>query len=1042
MSMSEFVGRTLGQYRIESPVDAGGMGQVFRGIHIYLDRPAAIKVMHPHIAANPSFRERFLTEAKSVAALQDQHIVAIYEFGEQDGQLYLVMELVPDGSLRSLLHRRSNQQGWPLSLGLNLVRQAAEGLAAAHAQQIIHRDIKPDNMLLLRQNAPGTLPERYQLKISDFGIARLAEGSGLTATGSPLGTLAYMSPEQCTGAKVDGRSDLYSLGVVLYEVATGYLPFQIENFVDALRKHTQVEPPPPRQVRPDLPIAVEEIILRCLAKRPEDRYQSGMEIARALQAATGETSAPGIALATPAPIPQGETVVSPPSQGNTPAPLVATLQGYSAAPRVRVLDQAGQTLQVAEVTTQGITVGRHVSNTISLPSTDLSRQHLQVQWNGSQVTLKDLQSSNGTMLENRRLQAQVSYPWQEREVVRIGPYWLRLEGATAQPATPSLVSPDATTFQAAQTGLAPEPLVRVLGANHPVTPAPLTSTPSGRIGIRVEPPNVTITPGQPTNVRVALTNLGTIVDWLTVTAEGVPPAWVQGPASEVQLNPGMQETVDLGINVARLPENQARDYPIVIRARSREKPSESGTAQGRWTVLPFKDDALRIEPRRVVGRGRATYTVTLANQGNVQARHELRGDDDEQKMSYQFRQEALMLEPGQEARVALKVGGQRRLIGREQAQRFQVHSQINGGKNPLSGNAEFVNQALLPPWVLSLVAALLALSIIGGTAFALLSRPQTPTIITTNPGTTTNGNTQVPQKITTPPPNTIPPMALSPTVVPTVALPPMQPAAAPAAQPATTNIFVQQATTSNTTRNFTVINNTLTNGKPNVGLFVTQNATPNGQQQVLNNHPEGVWFDNSNWGVFNEDDMPMTPQAAFNVWIPKNANASFVQQATTANIVSSSTTIDNPLVNNNPNLILLVTQSWNPGGQGGVFNTHPVGVAFNNGHWSVFNEDGAAMTPQTSFNIHVLTTSSTNFTQQAADNNMSNGALVLKNPLLDNDPKAILLITQLWNPQGGTGVYNNHPVAVAFNGTNWEVVNADQTPIAQGVAFNVVILQH
>ena len=133
MSMSDFIGQTLGQYRIDAPIDAGGMGKVYHGVHIYLDRPAAIKVMRPHLAANPRFRERFLQEARSAAALKHPNIVDIYEFGEQDGQLYLVMELVPNGSLRSLLQRRAKNP-WPLSLGLELMRQAAEGLAAAHGQ--------------------------------------------------------------------------------------------------------------------------------------------------------------------------------------------------------------------------------------------------------------------------------------------------------------------------------------------------------------------------------------------------------------------------------------------------------------------------------------------------------------------------------------------------------------------------------------------------------------------------------------------------------------------------------------------------------------------------------------------------------------------------------------------------------------------------------------------------------------------------------------------------------------------------------------------
>jgi len=285
-------------------------------------------------------------------------------------------------------------------------------------------------------------------------------------------------------------------------------------------------------------------------------------------------------------------------------------------------------------------------------------------------------------------------------------------------------------------------------------------------------------------------------------------------------------------------------------------------------------------------------------------------------------------------------------------------------------------------------------------------------------------------------------MALSPTAAPAATLPPMQPMTPPATQPVSTNVFTVQATSANTSSNFTVINATLTNNKPNTGVFITQNVTPAGKGQVFNAHPDGIWFSNQNWAVFNEDDMQMTQQSAFNVWIPKNTQTTFIQQATTANISGGGTAINNSLVNNKTNAILLVTQNWNPGGNGGVFNPHPVGVAYDNGSWVIFNEDGAAMSPQASFNVHVLSTGTATFVQTATSANMQNGVTVIDNALINNNPNAIIFITQLWNPGGGAGVYNNHPVGVAFNGTHWEIVNEDQTPIPQGVSFNVDVVQH
>lgn len=328
MNMMNWVGQTLGPYRIEAPLDAGGTGQVFRGVHLYLNRPVAIKIMHASLADDPRFQACFLQEARAAAALKHPNIVEIYEFNEQGGHFYLVMELMTDGSLRSLLRERATGQPWPLSLGLELTRQAALGLAEAHAHGMVHGDIKPDNLLLSRVDSVRLLggSKQYQLRISDFGLAGLAVGSGMTMTGAPMGTLAHMSPEQCRGGNLDGRSDLYSLGIVLYQIATGYLPFQIATFEEAFQKHVRDVPLPPGQVRSDVPIIVEEIILRCLAKKPEGRYATGAELALALQRALMDQT---LGMVTWVSLPlsplQGSTVVQPLYASRISAEIVSTL---------------------------------------------------------------------------------------------------------------------------------------------------------------------------------------------------------------------------------------------------------------------------------------------------------------------------------------------------------------------------------------------------------------------------------------------------------------------------------------------------------------------------------------------------------------------------------------------------------------------------------------------------------------------------------------------------------------------------------------------
>ncbi len=759
----DLVGRTIGSYRIDARLGSGGMGQVFRGVHLYLERPAAIKVMQSHLAASTDFQSRFLQEAKTAAALKHPAIVEIYEFGEQGGLLYLVMELMTDGSLRTLL-RRSPGQPLPLAMGIDLIIQAAHGLAAANAQHMVHRDIKPDNLLLSRQRTPQRPGEQYQLKIGDFGLARLAQGGVLSSTGMPMGTLAYMSPEQCQNKPLDGRSDLYSLGIVLYEVVTGYQPFQINDFSDAMNKHVNMPPPPPSQQRPDLPPQIEEIVLRCLAKKPEERYATGTELASALQNVMGTLAPQTLTALRPVPdqpTPIG-TLLQPPGAGGTLPPLISTLATYTAVPRVRILDKSGQTLQVAEVKTQGLTIGRQAGCDIVLTAQGISRQHLQIMYNGKEVSVKDLGSSNGTLLENVRLLPQVTQPWLDRQLIRIGSLWLRLEGPT--PMGTQAVSGAAWT---------PPPFVT---AGVPGSQVSATMVRSGRIGMSVNPRMLTITPGQPATIRVTLLNLGSIVDWFTTTVEGVAPEWIQGAGQEVQLNPGMQETIDLNINVARSPQNLAGEYPATIRARSREQPNESGTIQSRWNVLPFNEDLLRLEPRRAGGRGTASYVVALQNSGNTPAHYELNGEDDEQKMNYQFAANPVDLPPGREARMPLMVRTRRRWIGREERQSFQIHARPAGSSLPLSTPGEFVNKTLLPTWIFPVALVVVAASIGLASAFGALAGPKhpslTPTAISTSIAvaspTTVRGST--PTSVATTNTGTTPTPAPSPS--PTAALPP------------------------------------------------------------------------------------------------------------------------------------------------------------------------------------------------------------------------------------------------------------------------------
>jgi tRNA A-37 threonylcarbamoyl transferase component Bud32 len=302
----ELIGKKIGQYKILEEIGRGGMATVYRAHQSSINRDVAIKILPSQFARDPNFKKRFRREARAIAALEHVHILPLHDFGTENGYTYMAMRYIKGGTLTNLMGKNL-----PYERIIQLIGDIAKALDYAHSQGVIHRDIKPSNILIDNQG---------EALLTDFGIAKIVTdmpgGTRITTTGHVLGTPEYIAPEQAETGDIDGRSDIYSLGVVLYELLTGRPPYQAKTPLAVVLMHVNNEPPPtPRALKPDIPEPLERVVLKAMAKDPKDRYQTAGKMEQALKQALWEIKQP----AGTAPLPAADGKTSP--MGRSKGPL-------------------------------------------------------------------------------------------------------------------------------------------------------------------------------------------------------------------------------------------------------------------------------------------------------------------------------------------------------------------------------------------------------------------------------------------------------------------------------------------------------------------------------------------------------------------------------------------------------------------------------------------------------------------------------------------------------------------------------------------------
>lgn len=357
------VGQRLGKYQILSEIGRGGMAIVYKAFDTGLQRYVALKILLPRLAADEQILRRFEREATTAANLKHPNIVVIHDVGSADGYHFLVMELLEGCTLREEIRARGAMLP---ARAAYVASQVASALDHAHQQGLIHRDVKPSNIILGRQD---------HTTLTDFGLVRAAHSARLTEAGATVGTLEYMAPEQLGGDEIDWRSDVYSLGVVVYELLAGRTPFTGDTPFSVMQKVMYEPPPLLENLVPTLPSSVGRVVAQALSKSPLDRFRSAGEFAAALfRALSGE--------------------------------------------ELELVDRLGREFRLRRGTT---TVGRDPDNVLVANDAQVSRHHAEIQFDGASWNLLDLQSTNGTFVNEQRIWPGQPRRLQPGDVVRFGP---------------------------------------------------------------------------------------------------------------------------------------------------------------------------------------------------------------------------------------------------------------------------------------------------------------------------------------------------------------------------------------------------------------------------------------------------------------------------------------------------------------------------------------------------------------------------------------------------------------------------------------------
>lgn len=784
------------RYRLDPlPIGTGGMGAVYRALDRKSQRFVAVKLLHPHLARDETFRRRFIQEVNAVRQLDHANIVPVLD-ASTSNQLYLVMKLIQGGNLRELLR---TQRALDVLVALRYVGQISDALGYAHRNNIIHRDVKPENVLIDMEKAPPTAI------LTDFGLAQIV---GLASVGGqPKGTYYYMSPEQALNGRIDHRTDIYALGVLFYELVTGRPPNKPESLAEAQNLHQRRSFPKPSELQPSLPREVEAIIMRALAYEVNDRYQSAAEMGSDIARAEGRlqpASAPRPAVP---PIPAAPGIppggVRPPggginpiartiSDGGVPAippdqrtahdkseaeaqmPVYASLP-YNTADvgRIRVVyahkDQpVSAPMAFQWIDRPVVIIGREPGvaepgGGLALPSEKVSRRHARIdRGSDGRFRLMDLGSTNGTYLGGEKLRPNVPHEWIPGKIARIGDFWVKLEIINEQGANqpynasrrtrraivpnligdgemfepkvsvPQVLPRDPTQMRPSQLRASLKKpgqhelpsLEDMLPAEQRIIPDEPSDKADGQIQITdVQGANLELEAGGRDVITVRLVNNFKTNQHFSYRIRGLPTEWYDPPREEIRLEKGSPGALTITLHPPRSSRTIAGLHDFDLYIFPADTPHLFVRRRLQIRIKPFYDFKTELQPRRIRTGGSAE--LRIVNKGNDLESYLIQVDDPEQLLQITPEHNEITVAPGfppDGESIIIRVNSRQiRLAGLSRNVPFNVtvkSTQPEGATQ--AQNAEYVWQALLPPWSLPLLTALL-FACVGLAAMSILS---------------------------------------------------------------------------------------------------------------------------------------------------------------------------------------------------------------------------------------------------------------------------------------------------------------------------------